>query len=325
MFVNSVYSSDVMSVIFDAIQHYFCEYSGEDVLFRASARPLDGADVYHYHRVFEESTVRHPSIATVHHDLGYSTIAHTMESYIENYRKVDFVVCLNTTQQKILNENGINCTCVIPHGVNEKLFHRKKRRVVKDGAYRLGILSKRYGNSVKGEKWLLEVFEWLPKDSFRLVLVGQTRSRDAAAFERCQVECEIYDHLPYRLYPALYDSLDFLGIASVLEGGPANVPEAIATGTPILSRKVGFVPDLIHDGETGLLLPHEPADAARMLQEVCENKGGICERLFEGAYNQPPPPTWREIVGFYKTVLQAVQRNDLSTISGRVFGKADVQ
>lgn len=58
--------------------------------------------------------------------------------------------------------------------------------------------------------------------------------------------------------PGVYTSLDVLVLPSRDEGMPMTIIEALAAGTPVIATRVGSVPELIKDGQTGLLL--EPGD-----------------------------------------------------------------
>lgn len=49
---------------------------------------------------------------------------------------------------------------------------------------------------------------------------------------------------------------DALVLSSSYEGLPVVVMEAIAAGVPVVSTAVGGVPDLVRDGDNGILVPH---------------------------------------------------------------------
>ena len=54
--------------------------------------------------------------------------------------------------------------------------------------------------------------------------------------------------------PNCLNELQLFVLPSFTEGGPVTVPEAMACGTPVLATPVGYVPELIRDGETGFIL-----------------------------------------------------------------------
>jgi glycosyltransferase involved in cell wall biosynthesis len=55
--------------------------------------------------------------------------------------------------------------------------------------------------------------------------------------------------------PRVYADLDAVVISSDNEGTPVTLIEAMAAGRPVIATRVGGVPDLIADGETGRLTP----------------------------------------------------------------------
>jgi glycosyltransferase involved in cell wall biosynthesis len=60
--------------------------------------------------------------------------------------------------------------------------------------------------------------------------------------------------------PRIYADLNALVISSDNEGTPVSAIEAMAAGVPVVGTKVGGVPDLITDGETGYLVPPRDPD-----------------------------------------------------------------
>ncbi len=63
---------------------------------------------------------------------------------------------------------------------------------------------------------------------------------------------------PPREVARLMRQSDILVLPSYTEGSPNVVKEAMASGLPVIGTRVGGVPDLVSDGETGLL--YEPGD-----------------------------------------------------------------
>jgi glycosyltransferase involved in cell wall biosynthesis len=66
-----------------------------------------------------------------------------------------------------------------------------------------------------------------------------------------------------------YHALDAYLVASRQEGGPKSVLESMATGVPLVSTRAGQAPDLVVDGENGLLADVEdPAALAAALERI---------------------------------------------------------
>jgi glycosyltransferase involved in cell wall biosynthesis len=72
--------------------------------------------------------------------------------------------------------------------------------------------------------------------------------------------------------PAILNASDLFVLSSRWEGNPLSVMEAMAAGLPVVSTAVGGVPDLVREGETGLLVPSGDAAAlARALQALVDD------------------------------------------------------
>jgi glycosyltransferase involved in cell wall biosynthesis len=65
---------------------------------------------------------------------------------------------------------------------------------------------------------------------------------------------------------------DAFVLSSRWEGNPMSVMEAMAAGLPVVSTAVGGVPELVRDGETGLLVPSEDTGAlAQAIQALVDD------------------------------------------------------
>jgi glycosyltransferase involved in cell wall biosynthesis len=194
------------------------------------------------------------------------------------------VICLNRGQVGILAAHGIAHVAVIHHGYNERILRPVESRCFQDNRkFRIGFFSKRYDRRFKGEALLYELAKRLDPSVISFTLVGEGRSHDALELQSLGYETRVFERLPYQVFGSLYASIDALLMISNFEGGPANLPEAVATGTPIICLPVGMAPDVVTDGDNGLVLCGDPdADAARILA-LAHNESRLVDRLFAGA------------------------------------------
>lgn len=79
---------------------------------------------------------------------------------------------------------------------------------------------------------------------------------------------------------------DAFVLASLWEGMPNVIMEAMATGVPVVATDVGGVGELITDGETGLLVePGTPEALARGMARLMDMESDIYRSLAAQAYN----------------------------------------
>jgi len=123
--------------------------------------------------------------------------------------------------------------------------------------------------------------------------------------------------------PALYPDLDLAVVPSLSENVGGAV-EPLLCGVPVVATKVGGLPDLIHDGETGWLVPpRSPAALARAMLEALENRDearrralagqNLARRLFD------VERTGRETAAFYEKILvrKSARRTSLHSESSK--------
>ena len=272
MIINHVMSNSVESNIFNSILGYFKRYADSDIEIVKSVKPIEHADVYHYHRPNIESDIRHNSVMTVHHDLNEHDDWLKIDNYIFKYKKAKTIICLNSLQKSILQKMGITNTVVIPHGYNEDIFTGVNDRSKNfNGKHNLLVTSKRYPRRVKGEAYIYELLRYLDPTLIRFTLVGEGRSEDIEYFSKFGFEVNVHEYLPYRMYPKLYSQASFLFMASHFEGGPANIPEAIVSGVPIICNPIGMAKDCVTDRYNGIYLSMNPIQDADNINNACKN------------------------------------------------------
>jgi glycosyltransferase involved in cell wall biosynthesis len=104
-----------------------------------------------------------------------------------------------------------------------------------------------------------------------LVVAGDGPER--AALERTSVELELDGRVsflgavPRERVLRLFRAADASVLPSGWENFPHTVVEALAMGCPVIATAVGGVPEVVHDGENGLLVaPRDPAALAAAIE-----------------------------------------------------------
>jgi glycosyltransferase involved in cell wall biosynthesis len=109
-----------------------------------------------------------------------------------------------------------------------------------------------------------------------LVCVGEGPERPALANLAQALRLDGRVQFPGTLMPPfnLHQLFDVSVLCSRSEGFPNTVLEALAAARPVVATRVGGVPDVVHDGETGVLVPAgDPTALAAALQAVVAAPG----------------------------------------------------
>ncbi|MFB5613159.1 MAG: glycosyltransferase [Nitrosarchaeum sp.] len=104
---------------------------------------------------------------------------------------------------------------------------------------KLGIVQ-RGGFEGKGHNFMLRMANYDFLKNFEFVFCGKNWDEIIDLYISKGITCQTIDE-DYKNYPKVYDSIDYLLIPSLWEGGPMSVPEALAKGIPIISSDVGWV------------------------------------------------------------------------------------
>jgi glycosyltransferase involved in cell wall biosynthesis len=138
---------------------------------------------------------------------------------------------------------------------------------------------------VKGQRTLLAALRGLDASA---VLVGLDLERGGSYERELREEAErlgVADRVVFAGQrddvPGLLAGCDVVCLPSSVEGLPLVVLEAMAQGRPVVATAVGGTPELVVDGETGLLVP--PGDAVALagaLGKVLRDPG-LARRLGE--------------------------------------------
>lgn len=309
-------SRETESDIFSSIIDYYRKYSPIWIEHIESIRPIEGANIYHYHRPQLESALVKNAFCTVHHDLNDTDHWHSRHYFVPRYNEAAAVLCLNETQRKILSAEedlSIGKLFVVPHGYNHEMLSLKAPRSGRSEKFTLGIASRRYGRRVKGEAYLHELIKRLDPSLIKFILVGRDRSLDAIVMRQLGFEVVVFERLPYRVFQSFYDAIDCLLICSGYEGGPASVPESLATGTPVLTSRVGMSIDLILNGDNGYFLELNPDEDANVIHHLASSPHAFSVMEATCRSLAAEVPTWKDSVMETLKVYGLIAGHDLKS------------
>jgi glycosyltransferase involved in cell wall biosynthesis len=143
-----------------------------------------------------------------------------------------------------------------------------RRRLGLEGRKIVGIVAKL--SRVKGHMHFLEAAAFVSKAhgdvAFLVVGDGPERERLEHAAADLGLSAKVHFVGVRDDVPSILKSIDVFVLSSTSEGSPNVILEAMAAGAPVVATRVGGIPDLVAEGESGLLV--EPGDSASMARAI---------------------------------------------------------
>ncbi|OSP10637.1 hypothetical protein B9H04_02390 [Halorubrum ezzemoulense DSM 17463] len=141
---------------------------------------------------------------------------------------------------------------------------------------------------------------------WHLLVAGDGPRRNQLA-DRFGNQATFLGSVPYEQIPALYHEFDIFVLPSHTEGLPRVILEAQATATPVVATRVGGVPKVIRNEETGLLCDaHDPAGLATQLDRLA-NKDMLADYLGKnGRATVEAEFSWDKLYERYERYLDRV-------------------
>lgn len=106
----------------------------------------------------------------------------------------------------------------------------------------------------------------------KFVISGKGFKEKEESLRNLAKQLDIEDHVTFMGYvpdeklPNLYSASDIFVLPAIYENFPFAILEAQATGLPVISTKVGGIPEFLVDNENGFLI--DPGDSAQLTQRV---------------------------------------------------------
>lgn len=165
----------------------------------------------------------------------------------------------------IVIPNGVDCQRFRPPTPEEKAALRSRLGLPKTATIMVNVANLL---PVKGHMYLLKAIASLPskiKEKLALLLVGygplQESLKKEAALLNLYSVVRFLGRQESENVAKILRAADIFVLASLWEGLPNAVLEAMATGLPVVATATGGVPELIRDEKEGLLVPPKDPDA----------------------------------------------------------------
>ena len=214
-------------------------------------------------------------------------------------KNVDVIIAISEGVKKVLVEGGVNPVNVevISSGIDFSSFeegssaltskdylHREFSFAVDD--YLVGIVAHLADH--KGHQYLIQATKILKKQSpkIKTIIVGEGPL--SMELDRQAKELDVEDIIFFLGFrediPKILSSLDLFVLSSHLEGMGSSILDAMASRLPVVATKVGGIPEVVINGETGLLVPpRNPSALARAILMLYSDKT-LASRLGQKGY-----------------------------------------
>lgn len=160
---------------------------------------------------------------------------------------------------------------VIPNGIELARFHpepaaRERVRAelrIDPAAWVVGTVGRVAAE--KNQALLLRAAAPLLGPMSRVVVAGDGPLLPSLSELAASLGIAQFVHLlgPRRDVPDVLNALDAFVLCSSTEGLPLAIPEAMATGLPVIATRVGGIPTVVEEGRTGFLVPAADEGALR--------------------------------------------------------------
>ena len=235
-------------------------------------------------------------------DVPYSFTAHAHDIYVDQLhlttlvREADAVVVISEFNRAFLQPYGVDreTPAYLVHcGVRPASYRFRARTLPAVGPVRAICVATL--NELKGHAVLLAALAHggAQLERLQLDLVGsgplERQLREQAARLGLSERVRFHGTLDEDAVARMLDEADLFVLASVvaadgrMDGIPVALMEALATGLPVIASRLSGIPELVRDGETGVLVsPGDAAGLALALRAVLEDPAAAAQRAQAG-------------------------------------------
>jgi glycosyltransferase involved in cell wall biosynthesis len=211
---------------------------------------------YHLLRHAAQSTPLPPSILWLHHVTTWNpAMLEALQSSFE------VIACTQTWKQQVHLQSPANLSItVVPHGVDAQALRRvapqREYFHIPPNSFAIGFVGSKTSNYDEGRKGLDTLHDILKSanqkiPNLHISFLGLGWKEEVQSLRAQGISANYVGFIPESRLAAFYSSIDAYLLTSRVEGGPCTVLEAMACETPVVTTRVGLVPEVIIDGVTG--------------------------------------------------------------------------
>jgi len=171
----------------------------------------------------------------------------------------------------------------IANGIDVQTFERAcpSQALNFDGSKVVGMVARL--DLKKGFEYLLRAASELHSafPGLKVVIVGEGPDRNEieGMIQRFGLQSNVILAGQHSDMPGIYAAMDVFVLPSLNEGLPMTILEAMAASRPVIATRVGAIPRVIQDGETGLLVDPGDTDGLRNALARLLADSDLCSRL----------------------------------------------
>jgi glycosyltransferase involved in cell wall biosynthesis len=138
---------------------------------------------------------------------------------------------------------------------------------------------------VKGFEYLIDAVSRVPRGTLAMVGDGELRPELERLAEASSARVVLTGSMPHDRVARALAAADVVVVPSVVDergrvdATTSTALEALASGRPLIATAVGGIPEVVRDGENGLLVPQKDPLALAAAIERLRTDPDLCQRL----------------------------------------------
>lgn len=255
-------------------------------------------------RVFRRKVIIHV------HGGGFKEYYEKNTAFVhKNLLKCDTIIALTQHWKDFFNGLGFENVVIVPNIVDSPLIQEKKYNDGKVHIIYLGLITKS-----KGIYDLLDVINEHKTEFENKITLHIGGNGETETLKKMISDCSLQDIVIFEGWVSgdkkeeLLNNADIFILPSYTEGLPISILEAMSYSLPIISTPVGGIPEVVKDGENGIIIkPGEKYALFNAIKELTNNKG-LREEMGKISYQKVqlhfPENVAKEVEYIYNKLLK---------------------